>query len=234
MKLMHVILFFLFMGVAAPLHADDNKQSNDNKQGEKQGGPEVRRIVLSRRKEGEPEGDQQGKESDKLIEKADKERQDKLKQTSETKVIEQALQFNMSVDDFVKRNQDVLPKDAADIVRIANTENYDSAQAKASAIKAALIQKFFSVQANVDNLTRSQRDQLDDYLKLTNTGKQERAASIYENILEPALETHRKVRKAEELARSRLGFTQGTEGQNAYRDKLLKGSRKTYLGEKEA
>lgn len=233
MKLINSFLLAMLLGAAGVAHGDDNKQPSDNKQGESKS-PEVRRIVLSRRKEGEPEGDQGGKESDKLIERAERERADAQKRSSDTRVIEQALSFNMGVDEFVKRNSDVLPKDAADIVRIANTENYDSAQAKASAIKAALIQKFFTVQANMDNLTRSQREQLDDYLKLTNTGKQEKAASIYENILEPALETHRKVRKAEELARSRLGFTQGSEGQNAYRDKLLKGSRKTYLGEKEA
>lgn len=233
MKLINSFLLAMLLGAAGVAHGDDNKQQSDNKQGESKS-PEVRRIVLSRRKEGEPEGDQGGKESDKLIERAERERADAQKRSSDTRVIEQALSFNMGVDEFVKRNSDVLPKDAADIVRIANTENYDSAQAKASAIKAALIQKFFTVQANMDNLTRSQREQLDDYLKLTNTGKQEKAASIYENILEPALETHRKVRKAEELARSRLGFTQGSEGQNAYRDKLLKGSRKTYLGEKEA
>lgn len=231
MKFFYALIFVLFAGAADRAQADDNTPPPKPEQK----GPEVRRIVLSRKNEGQPEEKTpENKNADPLIQKADAEREESRKSQATTKDIESALSFNMGLEDWVKRNNDILPKDIGDIVRVANKETYDSAQAKASAIKASLIQAFFSVQANIEGLTRSQRETLDDYLKLTNTGKQQKATSVYENILEPALETHRKVRKAEELSRARSGFAQGSDGQNAYRDKLLKGSRKTYLGEKEA
>jgi len=178
--------------------------------------------------------DDDGDDGDDLRNKAKNQNQKAEEGAKETKKIETALQFNLGVDDFVKKNVDLLPKEVADIVKVAHKETYDSAVAKASAIKTSVIQSYFSVESNLEALTKSQKHSLDDYLKLTKTGKEEKAAEIYANIFEPALETIRKIKKAEELGRSKAGFASDDDSDSAYRDKLIKGSRKTYLNERDA
>lgn len=173
-------------------------------------------------------------EDEDLITKAKKQSQSTDETAKEIKAIEKALQFNLGVDDFVKNNQDLLPSEIINIVSMAHKETYDSAAGKASALKASMIQSYFLVEANREALTKNQLEGLDDYLKLTKTGKEDKASEIFTNIFEPALETTRKIKKAEELGRSNLGFSSGNDAENAYRDRLIKGSRRAHLNEKEA
>lgn len=168
-----------------------------------------------------------------LIDKAKDLKESADKNANDTKKIEQALGFNLGVDEFVKTNADLLPAEIGNIVAVAHKETYDSAMGKAAAIKASMIQSYFSVEANREALTKSQKEGLDDYLKLTKTGKEEKATEIFTNIFEPTLETIRKIKKAEELGRSNAGFG-GDDKDNAYRDRLIKNSRKSHLNEKEA
>lgn len=160
-------------------------------------------------------------ESD-LRTKAAKGKQSAEEKALETRSIEGALKFNLGVQDFVKTNSDLLPSEIGEILKTAEKETYDSAIEKAGAMKSAFIQAFFSVQENVDALTASQKTQLDDFLKLTKTGKEAKAASIYENIFEPALETLRKVKKAVELGKARNGFATGNAVQDGYKQRLMK------------
>lgn len=171
---------------------------------------------------------------DDLNTKARKKKASDEKTAATTKQIEKALGFNLGVDDFVAKNSSLLPSEIVSIVKLAHKETYDSAFAKASALKAAIIQAYFTVQSNVDALTAGQKTTLDDYLKLTKTGKETKAAEIYENIFEPALETIRQVKKAEELSRGRTGLANSSEGDSNYKDKLVRMSRKTHLGQTEA
>lgn len=168
-----------------------------------------------------------------LRKKVAKDKESKEELAKQTKEIERALGFNMRIDSFVKDNKDLLPAEIGAIVTQAGKETYDDAQAKASVLKSAIIQSYFAVQANVDALTPAQKVTLDDYLKLTKTGKEQRAADVYENIFEPALETIRKVKKAEEVNRSRNGYASSDATNSAYKDRLIATARKTHLGEKE-
>ena len=169
---------------------------------------------------------------DDLNERHRKEKEKGEDRTRENKKIEQAIGFNLGVDAFAKDNADLLPKDVVGILTLAHKETYDGAIAKAGAIKAALLQSFFAIQDNVNALTKSQRETLDDYLKLTKNGKEDKAPEIFSNLFEPALETMRKVKKAEELGRSRNGQANASDGDKAYADRLMKQSRATHLGEK--
>lgn len=173
-------------------------------------------------------------QDDDLNDKVKKEKDAAAAKAGELKGIEKALQFNMSVEKIVKDNGDVLPSEMGDLLKAAEKEKYDSAGEKAAAIKTAFIKSFFAVQANVDLLTSAQKTALDDYLKLTKNGKEEKAAEIYENIFEPALETLKKVKKAEELGKARGGFATSSKVEDAYKQKLMAGSRKMYLNEKGA
>lgn len=246
MKFLITLFFFMLTPMAFADSNNNNKKdegTNNNNQ--------PRRIVISREsfrkreddntnppprdnKQSEGGADSNSGEGEGLRDKVTKETQQRESRNKEAKQIERALDFTLSVDRFVKENSDLLPKEVSDIVRLANQETYDTAIDKAAAMKSAIIQSYFSQQGNVDALTRAQKENLEDYLKLTKKGKEDRAAFIYETIFEPCLETNRKVKKAEEVGRSRSGFATTSDAANAYRDKLMKGSRRLYLGEREA
>jgi hypothetical protein len=187
---------------------------------------EIERLKPKEPKEPKPDDDD-------LLTKNRKARESADEMKRQTKLIESALGFNMGVDEFIKTNTDLLPNEVADIVKLAHKETYDDAQAKANSLKASIIQSYFSIQDNVNALTPSQKVALDDYLKLTKSGKEQKAADVYENIFEPALQMARRLKKAEEVGRSRQGYAISSEKNTAYKDKLVQISRRTHLGEKE-
>lgn len=178
--------------------------------------------------------DKDKNQPNELQEKVRKEKEDAEKAKAGTRQIEGALKFNLSVDEFVKTNADLLPGEIPEILKVAAKENYDTALDRAAAVKVAMIQSFFSVQDNLTALTSGQKQALDEFLKLTKNGKEQKAEGIYENLFEPALETMRKVKKAEELGKTRSGFASGTKTQDDYKNRLMKNSRKAHLGEKGA
>jgi len=196
-----------------------DKKADEGKGGAKGGG--------ANENEGGDGGD------DTLADKARRAREEKEKSGGDVKRIETALTFNMGAQNFVKENEAYLPKDAAEIIATAEKETYDSAIEKSVAIKVSLIQEFFAVQDNLNLLTPGQKTQVAEYLKLTKNGKEGRAESIFENVLEPALETLKKVKKAEQVVKSRQGYASSSKTEDNYVSKLVKASRSAHLGEKE-
>lgn len=145
------------------------------------------------------------------------------------KQLESSIAFSMKSPEFLKQHGELLPKDVADIFAQAEKEKFGDAIEKDQAIKSGLIQSFFSVQANVELLTPAQKSALDEYLKLTKTGKQEKAQNIYDMIFEPAFERLKSERRAAALARGHGGGG----GDDDYKKRMLAAGRKHYLGEKE-
>lgn len=166
---------------------------------------------------------------DDLRARAIKEREASDRSSGDIKALEAALRFNMDAPNFLKNNANLLPKDINDIFVTAEKENYGSAKEKADAIKSAVVQSFFALQANIDLLTPGLKSQLEDYLKLTKTGKQEKATQIYDSIFEPAFDTLKRVKKAEALSK---GHGTGGASDDAYKSKMIALSKKHYLGEK--
>jgi hypothetical protein len=164
-----------------------------------------------------------------LIDKTRKEKAAADKKVSDSKALESALRFSLKSEEFLKTNATLLPKDVADIFKQAEKENYADAMEKDAAIKSGIIQSFFQVQANMDLLTPGLKSQLDEYLKLTKTGKQEKAQQIYDSVFEPAFAMLKGIKKAEALNK---GFGGGSDAETAYKNKLMAGTRKHYLGEK--
>lgn len=171
---------------------------------------------------------------DDLSDKARKEKESKEKQGEETRRLESALTFNLSLSEFLKSNKDLLPGEIDGIVKAADKERYESAIEKAGALKSGMIKEFFLVQTNLDLLTKAQRTQVEEYLKLSPKGREEKAASVFENIFEPALETLKKIKKAEEVGRSTGGHHTGSKAENDYKNKMINIAKKTHLGEKGA
>ncbi len=164
-----------------------------------------------------------------LLDKARKEQEERNKKNLDTKALENALKFTMRSEEFLKTNSSLLPKDVDNIFKIADKENYGNAIEKESAIKSGVIQSFFSVQANMDLLTESQKTSLDEYLKLTKDGKQDKAQATYANIFEPTFEMLKRVKKAEALSK---GHAPEGDEDLAYKNKMMKHSRSHFLGEK--
>ncbi len=171
------------------------------------------------------------KDDPDLIEKEKLEREKKDKETGNTKAIESALRFSLGAKDWLKTNQTLLPKEIEGIFAAADKENYSSAIEKDSAIKSSVIQSFFNLQSNMDLLTPSQKSALEDFQKLTKNGKQEKAQGLYDTIFEPTFEMLKRVKKAEQLAKQ--DHAPGTDTEVAYRDRMVKMSKKHYLGEKQ-
>ncbi len=159
-------------------------------------------------------------------------KQSDAEKKAELRRIEGTLKFNMGVEGFVKDNADILPAEIPEILKAAAKETYDSESDKAAAVRSAIVQSFFSVQDNVNLLTANQKTALDDYLKLTKNGKEQKADNVYENLFEPALETLRRVRKAEEVGKARTGIASGSKVEDAYKKRLMDNSKKNYLGDK--
>jgi len=172
------------------------------------------------------------KADDDLQVKAAKEKEENDKQNASSKRLENALKFNLNAATFVKDNKDILTADMEGILKAAEKENYDTAFAKANAVKVGMIGTFFSVQANMDFLTPAQKSQLEDFQKLTKNGKEEKAEHVFENIFEPAIEMLKKVKKAEELGKAKSGFSSGSSVENDYKQRLINQAKKGHLKEK--
>jgi hypothetical protein len=166
-------------------------------------------------------------DDDDLATKAKKQRESDDKNAGDQKALEAALRFSLKSDEFLKTNAALLPKDVADIFKAAEKEKFNSAIEKDAAVKSGIIQSFFSIQANLDLLTPAVKIQLEDYLKLTKNGKQEKAQEIYDMIFEPAFEMLKRVKKAEMLQK---GLSDGSD--DALIQKRIERSSKHYLREK--
>lgn len=164
-----------------------------------------------------------------LADKARKEREEKEKSAKSEKSLESALRFNMGGPNFLKDNVGLLPKNIESIFAAAEKETYETQIQKANEIKVGIVGEFFAVQANHDLLTGPQKSELEDFLKLTKNGKQERVETIYAMIFEPTLETLRKVEKAKQL---NTGTKNQTDGEKALVEKMMKRSKAHYLGDK--
>lgn len=164
-----------------------------------------------------------------LVDKAKKERETKERQKSDAKTLERALQFSMTAKEFIKENSTLLPKDIEGIFAEADKETYDSATEKSGAIQAGIIKGFFQVQDNLDLLTPSQKSAIEEFLKLTKNGRQEKAPQLYDQIFEPTFAMLKRIKKAEQL---NIGGKEQSAGEKALAERMLQMSKKHYLGEK--
>lgn len=170
------------------------------------------------------------KPDDDLETKARKEREAKEKAAGDSKQLEAALRFSLGAKDWLKQNATLLPKDIEGIFTAADKETYGNALEKDAAIKSGIIQNFFKVQANLDLLTAGPKSDLEEWLKLTKNGKEEKAQKIFDSVFEPAFETLKRVEKARQLNQG--GHVNSSEVDAAFKDRLMKKSRQHYLGEK--
>lgn len=184
---------------------------------------------LAKLKTATPPKNEPTKDDDDLALKAKKERELKEADDLKSKKLETALKFEMGAKEFVKNNASLLPSTIEGIFAAADKEKYSSSVEKASDIKVGIVSEFFAVQANLDQLTDSQKKNVAEFLSLTKNIKQERVHDIYDSIFEPTLEMIRKVKKAEALQK---GLAPQNDSDDAYKNRLIEGSKKHHLREK--
>lgn len=172
----------------------------------------------------------QGSGDGDLADKARKEKEAQEKEASKSKSLSTAIKFNMGAKDWAKNNATLLPKTISGILEQAEKENYGTEIEKANAIKVNILSEFFAVQTNVDLLTESQKSRLAEFKALTKNDKHERVQQIYDDLFEPTFERLKDVTKARQLS---MGHGTQTDAEAAYKEKLMKGARKHYLGEKD-
>jgi hypothetical protein len=170
-----------------------------------------------------------GTDEKDLLDKAKKEQEQKDKKNSDSKAMESALRFSLGAPDWLKANKTLLPENVEGIFAAADKESYDSAIEKDAALKSGIVQSFFSVQSNLDLLTPSQKSAVENFLGLTKNGKQEKAQHIYDAVFEPTFEMLKRVKKATELNN---GHKNQTDGEKALAERMMKLSKKHYLGDK--
>ena len=182
----------------------------------------------SKKPKDDDDSDDDEGDDDDLQKKAAKTKADKEARELESKQLESAIRFNHGLAEWVKTNKSLLPNSIENLVAQGEKETYDSAIKKDQDIKSGIISEFFAIQANVELLTPGLKSTLEDFKKLTKDDKQKRAQEVYANVFEPAFEMLKRVKKAEQIN----GQKESTTGEKAYIDRMMKNSRKHYLGEK--
>lgn len=196
---------------------------------------EANKALMSRLEKLETKPNDPDKKTDDPDKKADLEKKARDerdvsdKANRDAAAIEAAIKFSLNSPKWIKDNEHVLSPEVKDIFKAAESEKYEGHVEKDKAIKAALIKHHFGIQANLDLLTPAVKTKLENWLKLTNTSRHDKAQEIYDDIFEPALARARDQKKAEALNK---GFASSTDAQTRYKEKLISGSRKHYLGEK--
>lgn len=180
------------------------------------------------------EGDEEDENDDEedLSDKANKKKKKDDESKASSAKLETALTFNVGLKNWMIEQKDFLPEEITTIVNLAEKEIYDSAIQKANDIKASIIKEFFLVQANLDLLTEPHKKKLDLFNKMSKAGRQEKAEDVWENVFEPTFETLKKVTKAGQLNRSPGSYNSRNPIDESYKQKLMKGSKAAYLGEK--
>lgn len=163
-----------------------------------------------------------------LLEKQKHAQAQKDKQNTDAKSLESAIKFSMTAKDWAKEHEGMLPKDVHGILDAADKESYDSPVEKDRAIKSGIVQSFFQVQENLDLLTASQKSTIEDWLKLTKNGKEEKAQTIYDSVFEPTFEMLKRVEKAKQLGKA--GQRGASDSEEAYKKRLIELSEKHYKG----
>ena len=166
------------------------------------------------------------KPEDDLAEKARKERESLAEKSKTEKSLASAIEFNIKAPQWAKDNATLLPKSIEGIFAQAEKENYSSALDKARDIKVGIVTEFFSIQANLDQLTDSQKILVDEFKKLTKTDRQARVDEIYSSVFEPTFEYSKKLEKAKQV---KDGTISPNDVQKAYIERMREISKKHFL-----
>jgi len=152
--------------------------------------------------------------------KADKEAAIALSQS------EQSIQFNLSIKDLIEKNKDLLPEEAAAILKTIDSKTFSNQGEKANVTRKNLLDSFLSQQENIDSLAiGSMRSRAEEYKKLAESDKEKRSSEFWD-LVEVGLALKQGLRKAQALNKIN-GGSAGDTG-NILQNKLLAAADKKF------
>lgn len=142
---------------------------------------------------------------------------DKAAGESLTKV-EESIKFNLSISDFVKKNESILPEEAGKILAAISVKTFKDENEKANAARKNLLDSFLGQKENLVVMTGSMQTRAEYYKGLAESDKERRSAEFWD-LAEVGIALKQGARKAEVLNKIN-GGSAGDSG-NILQNKLF-------------
>ena len=149
---------------------------------------------------------------------------DKAAGESLTKV-EESIKFNLSVADFVKKHESILPEESSKILAAISVKTFKDENEKANAARKNLLDSFLSQKENLVVMTSSMQARAEAYKALAESDKERRSAEFWD-LAEVGIALKAGARKAEVLNKIN-GGSAGDSG-NILQNKLLAAADKKF------
>ncbi len=149
---------------------------------------------------------------------------DKAAGESLTKV-EESIKFNLSIGDFVKKNENILPVEAGKILAAIATKTFKDEGERANVVRKNLLDSFLGEKENLLVMTGSMQTRAEYYKNLAESDKERRSAEFWD-LAEVGIALKQGARKAEALNKIN-GGSAGDSG-NILQSKLLAAADKKF------
>lgn len=149
---------------------------------------------------------------------------DKAAGESLTKV-EESIKFNLSVADFVKKNESILPEESGKILAAISVKTFKDENEKANAARKNLLDSFLSQKENLVVMTSSMQARAEAFKALAESDKERRSPEFWD-LVEVGVALKQGARKAEVLNKIN-GGSAGDSG-NILQNKLLAAADKKF------
>lgn len=112
-----------------------------------------------------------------------------------------AIKFNLGIENFIKDNEAILPKEAKALFDTVNLKVYSTDVEKANVLRKGLIDQFIELKENFDILPNSLKERANKYKALTDDEKAKQSGQFWD-IVEIGAAHKVLIRKAEQLSKN--------------------------------
>jgi len=133
--------------------------------------------------------------------------------------LNESVRFNIGVKDFVEKNKNLLPEEAAKILTAIEAKTFKDDNEKANTTRKNLLDSYLSQAENLAVMTASMKARAEAYKALAESDK-ERKSSEFWDLAEVGIALKAGARKAEALNKINGGSADGSSG-NPLEDKIL-------------
>jgi hypothetical protein len=140
--------------------------------------------------------------------------------------IQSSIKFNLSINDFVEKNKNLLPEETSKILSTAKDKFFNNDNERANTIRKNILDTFLEKQENIDSLTVHLANRAADYKSLAETDKEKRSSEFWD-LVETGVALKSGIKKAEALNKINGGNAAGSSG-NILEDRLLAAAKVKY------
>jgi hypothetical protein len=148
-----------------------------------------------------------------------KEKEDAELKDRENRISESA-KFIATFKTTIDAADGFFPAEVNGILDAINKKKYDTELQRADDLRATIAESVFSVAKNLDLLTDIGKAKVEGYLNLSQSAKEKEAGAIWEYVLN-AMDTYKRIAKAERIEQVRRGFANPTDAQSKYDAKIF-------------